>query len=251
MGDEDRPPLRLAHDRDVRGDGARRAAHAIRDWGEPGAIRSRSDQGAQTAHRSRLPDRPGHLPDKDGRDGRRGAARVGVVGRVQRHRHELRAARADRAQGAGSPRRRARRQLDHHRARATARLRVGGAGGRADLGRAALAEPDAHRHELRAARGQQGSPMAVRHARRSRLAVPPWPAVEGPDRGAAGAVHRHAARAAGGRAHRRVPDPADHGASARVLQHRRAVEPLPLAAAPWREPRPVSRGRGRTRAHRR
>ena len=87
---------------------------------------------------------------------------LGVVGRVQRHGHELRAARADRAQGAGSARRRARRQLDHHRARATARLRVGGAGGRADLGRAALAEPDARRHELRAARGQQRPPMAVR-----------------------------------------------------------------------------------------
>ena len=43
----------------------------------------------QAARRPRLPDRAGHLPDRDRQDRRRGAARIGLVGRGRRHGHEL------------------------------------------------------------------------------------------------------------------------------------------------------------------
>ena len=47
--------------------------------------------------------------------------------------------------------------------------------------------------------------------------------------------------AAGRRARRRLPDPPDHRPAPGLLQHRRAVGPLQLAAAPRRDPRPLSR----------
>ena len=105
---------------------------------------------AQAAQRPRLPDRAGHLPDRDRQARRRRAARVGLVGRVQRHGHELRAPGAARAQGARAARRCPRRQLDHHPARQAAGLRLGRPHVRGRLGGAADAEPDARRHELEA-----------------------------------------------------------------------------------------------------
>ena len=52
-------------------------------------------------------------------------------------------------------------------------------------------------------------------------------------------------------ARRRVPDPAHDRPAARVVQHRRADEPLQLAAPPWRVARPLARGRRAARARRR
>ena len=146
----DRPEVRLAPDRDVRGNGARRASHAVRHRREPGPLGGRRAARAQAAERSRLPDRAGHLPDRHGQARRRRPARLGLVGRGQRHRYELRAARPARAQGARSAGRCPRRQLDHHAARKAARIRLGRAVVGGDLERAADPEPDARRHELQA-----------------------------------------------------------------------------------------------------
>ena len=115
------------------------------------------------------------------------------------------------------------------------------------MGRAAHAEPDARRHELRPARRARRPAVAVPDRGSPGISVPPRPAVEGPGRGAAGAVQRDPVRASGRRARRGLPDPPDHGPAARVLQHRRAVEPVPLAAASRRVARPLARGRGAAR----
>ena len=52
-------------------------------------------------------------------------------------------------------------------------------------------------------------------------------------------------------ARRRVPDPAHDRPPARVVQHRRADEPLQLAAPPWRVSRPLAGGCRAARARRR
>ena len=165
-----RPTLRLAPDPDVPRDGARRAADALRDRREPGAVRGRHQPHAQAPLRARLPRRPGHRPDEDGRDGRRRLPVGRVVVRDRRHRDEQRAARAARAQGARPARRGARRHVDHRRARPPARPRLARPGRRGRLGRAALALADARRDELRAARGARRPPVAVprRDASRAR-----------------------------------------------------------------------------------
>ena len=117
---------------------------------------------------------------------------------------------------------------------------------RGGLGRAALALADAPRHELRAARGAGRHPVAVPGRGEHRLAVPARAPVGRAARGRAGAVLARRAPAALRGARRRVPDPPHHRPPARVVQHRRADEPLPLAAAPRRVARPLARGR---RAH--
>ena len=86
-------------------------------------------------------------------------------------------------------------------------------------------------------------PVAVPDRGPSGHAVPARAAVGGAGRGPAGAVLGRRARAAGRRARRRVPDPADHRPPARLVQHRRADRRLHLAAAPRRVARPVARGR--------
>ena len=73
--------------------------------------------------------------------------------------------------------------------------------------------------------------------------VPARAALGATRRRAARAVHAVGARAAGGPADRRVPDPADHGAPARLLQHRRADRRLHLAAAARRDAGHRARGR--------
>ena len=100
------------------------------------------------------------------------------------------------------------------------------------------------RHELRPARGARRHPVAVPRRGAPGLAVPARAALGRAARGPAGAVlasSRHKPPVRGAR--RRVPDPAHHRPAARVVQHRRADEPLPLAAAPRRVARPLARGR--------
>ena len=114
---------------------------------------------------------------------------------------------------------------------------------RGGVGRAALAQPDAHRHELRAPEGAGRHPVAVPRRRASRLRVPPRTPLGRARRRPARALLGHAVGAADRRAQRRLPDPADHRPAPGLLQHRRAVGPLPLAAAPRRDARPLRPGR--------
>ena len=169
---------------------------------------------------------------------------------------ELRAPRAADAQGDRPAGRRARRPVDHLRARAPPRPRLGAADAGAGVGRAALAEPDARRDELRPPGGRGRHPVAVPDRGPSRLAVPARAAVGRARRRAACAALGHAVGAADRRARRRLPDPPDDGPAPGLLQHRRAVGPLQLAAAAWRDARPLvrrrraaRRGARRGRAH--
>ena len=65
LGDEAAAEAWLASLADVRGDGARRAAHAVRAGREPGAVRGGLQEVAGVAGGPRLPDRPGHHHDQD------------------------------------------------------------------------------------------------------------------------------------------------------------------------------------------
>ena len=246
-----RPHVRLAPDPDVPRHGARRAAHALRDRREPGPVRGRHQPHAQAPRGARLPRRAGHRPDEDGRDGGRRLPVGRVVVRDRRHGDEQRAARAARPQGARPARRGARRHVDHRRARPPARPRLARAGRRGGLGRAALALADARRHELRAPRGARRPPVAVPRREPPRLADPARaPVGRAARRPARAVLGRRGARPVRG-ARRRLPDPAHDGPAARVVQHRRADEPLQLAAPPRRVARPLARGRGAARARRR
>ena len=226
LGLHDRAALRLAPDADVPRHGARRAAHAVRDRREPGAVRGRRAAHPPAAARARLPGRAGHLPDEDGRAGRRRAALRRVVVRGRGHRHQLRAPRAAHAQGARAAGRGPRRHVDPERDRQAARPRLGRSDGRAGLGRGALAVADARRHAVRPAGGARRHPVAVPGRGPSRLADPARAALARPGRGAAGAVHGRRAPAAVRVGRRRVPAAAHHRPPARVVQHRRPDEPL-------------------------
>ena len=114
--------------------------------------------------------------------------------------------------------------------------------GRAGLGRAALARPDARRHELRAARGARRHPVAVPRRGASRLAVP----ARAPVGGAASTGPPAPFSVADG-----APpvDELDDDFPIRLTTGRRldsyntgvAVGPLRLAAAPRRDARPLAR----------
>ena len=78
------PALRLEPDPDVRGHEARRAALAVRDRREPGAVRGRHQAHARAARGPRLPGRAGHPAHEDRRARRRRAALERVVVRVAR-----------------------------------------------------------------------------------------------------------------------------------------------------------------------
>ena len=113
-----------------------------------------------------------------------------------------------------------RRSLDHLRARPAARSRLGPPHPRRCLERVAHAEPDAHGHELPAARGDGRDPMAVPERGPPRLALPPLSPVGRPARtGTEGAVLDHHLGATDRRVERRVPDAADHGPAPGLLQH--------------------------------
>ena len=122
---------RLAPVADVRRDGAGRAQGAVRDRREPDAVRGRSPPDREAPPRPRHPDRPGHLPDGDGRDRRRRVPRGrGRLGGEPGHRHQLRAPGPARAAGARAAGRGARRPADHLRPRE----RMGAGWGEADPG---------------------------------------------------------------------------------------------------------------------
>ncbi len=241
------PALRLAPDPDVPRHGARRAAHALRDRREPGAVRGRHQ--ARPASCSSELDFlvvQDILLTSDRRARRRRPALGRLVVRVRGHRHEL-------ASGACSacarrsirPARRATTCGSSAQIARAHGLRLG----RADAPRrsgtsCARSRPMHARHELRAARGARAASSGPAPTRshpgspflHARLWAEP---LEGPP--APFSVVEHAAALRGAR--RRVPDPAHDGPPARVVQHRRADESLPLAAAPRRVARPLARGR--------
>ena len=104
--------------------------------------------------------------------------------------------------------------------------RLGRPDRRAGLGRGALALADARRHAVRPARGARRHPVAVPGRGASRLADPARAALARSGRGPAGAVLGRRAPAAVRVARRRVPAAPDDRPPARVVQHRRADEPL-------------------------
>ena len=103
---------------------------------------------------------------------------------------------------------------------------------------------------LRPARGARRAPVALPGRRASGLAVPPCAPLGRPGRGAARAVQRRRGEAALRGARRRLSDQAHDRTPARVVQHRRAVEPLPLAAPSRRVARRLARGCRAPRARR-
>ncbi len=127
----------LAPVADVRRDGAGRAHRAVRRRREPDAVRGGPPQDGEAAARPRDADRPGHLPDGDGRDRGRRVPRGRRVGGDAGHRHELRAAGAARAAGARAAGRGARRPADHLRPRQAHGRRLGRARRRDGLERGA------------------------------------------------------------------------------------------------------------------
>ena len=102
-------------------------------------------------------------------------------------------------------------------------VRLGRPDAARSLGRAAVALADAPLHVVGADRGARRDPVAVQRGVPRRSAVPARAALAVRRSGAAGpqgAVQRRDRRPAGGRADRRVPDPADDRSAARLLQHR-------------------------------
>ena len=95
-----------------------------------------------------------------------------------------------------------------------------------------------------------GHPVALPRRGAPRLAVPPCTPLGRPRRRAARAVQRRRGEAALRGARRRLSDQAHDRPPARVVQHRRAVEPLPLAAPSRRVARRLARGRRAPRARR-
>ena len=152
-----RPPP----DRDVRGDGAGRAARGLRRRREPGPGRGRPAARPAAAPGARPPRRPGPLPHTHGRARRRRPPGGGDAGRGGRNRHLERAARPARAQGLRPAGRGPRRHRDRLRARPPPRPRPRLAARRGRVERAAFALADARGHELRAARGARRDPVAV------------------------------------------------------------------------------------------
>ena len=240
---------RAPSDRDVRGDGARRAEGRLRRRREPGAGRGRPAAGPAPARGARPSRRPGPLPHAHGAARRRRPPGGGDAGRGRGHRHLERAPRAARAQGVRRAGRRPRRHRDRLRARSAPRLRARLARGRGRLERAALALADACRDELRPARGARRHPVAVRGRGRPGRALHPRPALGRRRRGPR-TVPAGRARPAGGRARRRLPAAPHDRPPARVLQHRRPDQRLRVAA-PRRRRGDPARARGRRALRRR
>ena len=99
LGRADPAQLRLAPDADVPRHGARRAADALRHRREPRAVGGGHRAGATAPRGARLPRRPGHRHDEDGRDGGRRPAVLGLVVRDRGNGDEQRAPRPAGAQG--------------------------------------------------------------------------------------------------------------------------------------------------------
>ena len=175
-----KPHYGLAHDRDVRGDGARRADDAVRARREPRAVRRRRASRQEAARRARALRRPGHLPHRD-------RARWRTSSCPRRPAGPRRRARSRTASGACSA---AARRSTRPARRATTRRscvdlaarlgpRVALRVARGDLERAALAGAEPRRHELRAAGGARRHPVAVLLRGQARADVPARPPVGG------------------------------------------------------------------------
>ena len=174
-----------------------------------------------------------------------------VVVRGRGHGDEQRAARAARPQGARPARRGARRHVDPLRARAPARPRLGSS-------RPPRRPGTSCARSRRCTRGcaTTGSTRTAGCGGRARTRSTPARSsstsgsgrsrVEGP-RAPFSVVEAEAAVRG---ARRRVPDPPHDGSPARVVQHRRADESLPLAAPPRRGARALARGRRAARGER-
>ncbi len=93
-------------------------------------------------------------------------------------------------------------------------------------------------------------PVAVLRREPPRRAVPPLAALGGPGPRQPRPVRPGRPRPAGRPARRRLPDPPDHRPPARLVQHRRPVRRLSLAAAAGRVARHLARGRRGVRAGR-
>ena len=152
------------------------------------------------------------------------------------------------------PRRRSRRPRDHLRAREPDGRRVGRAGRRGRLGRGPPPVAGPRRDELPAARGARRPPVAVLRRGPPGRAVPAQPPLGGPGPGQPRAVRAGRPRPTGRPPRRRLPDPADHGAPPRLVQHRasrRPATPRRCAAASRstsrpRTPRPTASPTGET-----
>ena len=167
-----------------------------------------------------------------------------LVVRGRGHRHQLGAARAAHPQGARAAGRGPRRHVDPGRDRARASAATGAIPTAEQVWDEVRSLSPMHRgHALRPPGGARRHPVAVPRRGPSRARRSCTAALAGPDRGAAGAVLGRRAPAAVRVGRRRVPAAPHHRPAARVVQHRRADEPLPLAAAPRRVARPVAGGR--------
>ena len=225
---------------------------ALRDRREPGAVRGRERARRRAARRPRPPGRAGHLPHQDRAAGRRRAAGHGGVVRDRGHGHQQRAPGAAGAQGRSS---RPRAPATTSRSSSTSPRRLGprlDATGvvRGGVGRAALALADARRHDLPPPRGARRHPVAVLRPRTG-SSRPTCTAGCGPTTRPSGAGRRRSRVVVDDppvdAARRRVPAAAHDRPPARLLQHRRAVGRLRLAAALRRDDRPVAGGRGAPR----
>ena len=247
MGRADRRRARLAPHRDVRGDGARRAAPR-----STSSARTRRSPRPTRTTPTHLLERLDHLVVQDifltktARAGRRRASRPRPAGASPK-------APSPTASGACSAcaRRSSRRATRATTSRSSCELarRLGHDWGYADR----------RRRLGRAARALARCTRGMSYARLEALGgiqwpcpdddapghdLPPRPAL-GRDRAQAppAPFSRRRARAAGRRARRRVPAAAHHRPPARLVQHRRADRRLRLAAAARRDARPLARGR--------
>ncbi len=110
---------------------------------------------------ARLPGRPGHRHDEDGRDGRRRLPAPARPGASRRGRSRTPSAACSAcARRSTRPARRAT-TCGSSPSSPAGSATTGAADRRRGLGRAALAQPDARRHELPAARGARRHPVAV------------------------------------------------------------------------------------------
>ncbi len=251
VGLDDPRQARIAPDRDVRGDGAGRAARGLRRRREPGAGGGRPTARPTAARGPRPPRRPGPLPHPHGGARRRRPPGGGDAGRGRGHGDVERAPRAACAQGVRRARRGPRRHRDRLRARAPDGPRSRLAARRGRLERAAVALADARGHELRAAGRPRRHPMAVPRRGRPGRALPPWPPLGRRRRGPR-SLPAGRARSAGRHARRRLPAAPDDRPEARVLQHGRPDGRLRVAAARRRRGDPArAGGRGAVRRRRR
>ena len=221
---------------DVRRHGGGRPHGGLLHRREPGPVGGRPEARDPPPEGTRDAGGPGPVPDQDRGARRRRPAGHRGLGRERRDRHQLRAAGPARAGGRGAAARRPRRPRDHLRPGQPDGRRLGRRRRRDGLGRgpAPLAGPrrDELRDGSRSSAGSSGrattrttraSCSCTRGCGRTRCPGNRVPFVPGRP------------RPAGRQARRRVPDPADHRATAGLVQHGRPDGRLHLTAAPRRD----------------